>query len=47
VGRLIARVLNNAKSQQAIDEVRCGVAALTDKHPLYAWRRAPAPAMAG
>ena len=39
VGRLIARILNNAKSQGVIDEVRRGVAALTDKYPLYEWRR--------
>ena len=46
VGRLIAHVLNNAKSQSAIENVRRGVSALTEKHPLYEWRRAGAPAMA-
>ncbi|MBV9612739.1 MAG: serine hydroxymethyltransferase [Acidobacteriaceae bacterium] len=39
VGRLIARVLNDVKSQQAIGEARRGVAALTERFPLYAWKR--------
>ena len=38
VGRLIAHVLNNVKSEQAVREARTGVAALTDKFPLYAWK---------
>jgi glycine hydroxymethyltransferase len=42
VGRLIARVLNNTKSPDVIEEVRRGVAALTDEHPLYEWRRSSA-----
>jgi glycine hydroxymethyltransferase len=46
VGRLIARVLNNPKSQHVIENVRHGVAALTDKYPLYEWRRNRAPALA-
>ena len=39
VGRLIAHVLNNVKSEQSIAEVRRGVAALTEKFPLYAWKQ--------
>jgi glycine hydroxymethyltransferase len=46
VGRLIARVLNNTKSQDVIEEVRRGVTALTDKYPLYEWRRNRAAALA-
>ena len=38
VGRLIAQVLNDVKSPEALAKVREGVAALTKKHPLYAWR---------
>src|SRR5581483_3023350 len=47
VGRLIAKALNNVKAKEALEEVRHGVAALTEKHPLYAWRRVAAPAFAG
>ncbi|MBV9762200.1 MAG: serine hydroxymethyltransferase [Acidobacteriaceae bacterium] len=39
VGRLIAHVLNDVKSERAIAEARNGVKALTDKHPLYAWKQ--------
>jgi glycine hydroxymethyltransferase len=39
VGRLIAMVLNDVKSEQARAEARKGVAALTDKFPLYAWKQ--------
>lgn len=39
VGKLIAHVLNNVKSQTALAETRKGVAALTDKFPLYSWKR--------
>ncbi len=39
VGRLIARVLNDVKSETAIAEARKGVAALTNKFPLYAWKQ--------
>ncbi|MGA8027934.1 MAG: serine hydroxymethyltransferase [Bryobacteraceae bacterium] len=39
VGRLLAHVLNDVKSEQAIKETRRGVAALTDKFPLYAWKQ--------
>src|SRR5579884_4024704 len=46
-GRLIAQVLNNPKSQDVIEQVRRGVAALTEKYPLYEWRRTAAPAVAG
>ncbi len=38
-GRLIAQVLNDVKSESAIRETRKGVAALTDRLPLYAWKR--------
>jgi glycine hydroxymethyltransferase len=38
VGRLIAQVLNDVKSPETLEKVREGVAALTKKHPLYAWR---------
>ena len=39
VGRLIARVLSDVKSEQAIAEARRGVTALTEKFPLYDWKR--------
>jgi len=39
VGRLIAQVLNNMKSEQALMETRRGVGALTGRFPLYAWKR--------
>src|SRR5579875_3447508 len=39
VGRLIARVLNDVKSEQAIVDARRGVKALTDRFPLYAWKQ--------
>jgi glycine hydroxymethyltransferase len=39
VGRLIATVLNDVKSEQARAEARKGVAALTEKFPLYAWKQ--------
>jgi len=39
VGRLIAHVLNDVKSEQAMREARKGVAALTEKFPLYAWKQ--------
>jgi glycine hydroxymethyltransferase len=42
VGRLIATVLNDVKSDQARAEARRGVAALTEKFPLYAWKQAAA-----
>jgi len=38
VGRLIAYVVSNAKSEAAVLEARRAVAALTDRHPLYAWK---------
>jgi glycine hydroxymethyltransferase len=47
VGRLIAQVLNNPKSQEVVDDVRRRVALLTEKHPLYTWRRIETPALAG
>ncbi|MGH9582465.1 MAG: serine hydroxymethyltransferase, partial [Bryobacteraceae bacterium] len=40
VGRLIAGVLNEVKSEAAIAQARKGVEALTKRFPLYAWRRA-------
>lgn len=39
VGRLIATVLNDVKSEQARAEARRGVTALTEKFPLYAWKQ--------
>ena len=39
VGRLIATVLNNVKSEDAIRQVRKAVAGLTGRFPLYAWKR--------
>lgn len=38
VGRLIAQVLNDVKSEQVLAETRRGVAALTNQFPLYAWK---------
>jgi glycine hydroxymethyltransferase len=38
VGRLIASVLNDVKSEAAIAQARKGVEALTKRFPLYAWR---------
>ncbi len=38
VGRLIALVLNDVKSEQVRTEARKGVHALTEKFPLYAWK---------
>ncbi len=39
VGRLIAVVLNDVKSEQARAEARRGVAVLTERFPLYAWKQ--------
>jgi len=39
IGKLIAFVLNNVKSEETITEARKRVAALTDRFPLYAWRQ--------
>jgi len=39
VGRLIALVLNDVKSEQALTEARRGVRVLTEKFPLYAWKQ--------
>jgi len=39
VGRLIALVLDDVKSEQAMIEARRGVKALTEKFPLYAWKQ--------
>jgi glycine hydroxymethyltransferase len=39
VGKLIAQVLNDVKSEEAISEARKRVGALTDKFPLYAWKQ--------
>jgi glycine hydroxymethyltransferase len=38
VGRLIAYVTNNLKSEGAIAQARLGVGALTERFPLYAWK---------
>ncbi len=39
VGRLIASVLNDVKSEQVLAQARRGVAELTQKFPLYAWKQ--------
>jgi glycine hydroxymethyltransferase len=39
VGRLIAGVLNDVKSEQALAQARRGVAELTKRFPLYAWKQ--------
>jgi glycine hydroxymethyltransferase len=39
VGKLIALVVGNIKSEAAIAEARRRVAALTEKFPLYGWRQ--------
>jgi glycine hydroxymethyltransferase len=39
VGRLIADVITNAKSEEMIGRVRAQVGALTAKYPLYSWKR--------
>jgi glycine hydroxymethyltransferase len=39
VGKLIAHVLNNVKSEDAIAEARKRVGVLTDRFPLYAWKQ--------
>jgi glycine hydroxymethyltransferase len=39
VGRLIAMVLSDVKSEQALSEARRGVKALTENFPLYAWKQ--------
>jgi len=39
VGRLIALVLNDVKSEQTLSDARRGVKLLTEKFPLYAWKQ--------
>jgi glycine hydroxymethyltransferase len=39
VGRLISKVIHDVKSEQTIQDVRRGVAALTTAHPLYPWKQ--------
>ncbi|HEY1216979.1 MAG TPA: serine hydroxymethyltransferase [Bryobacteraceae bacterium] len=39
VGRLIAHVIDNVKSETAIADARKGVAVLTKRFPLYEWRQ--------
>ena len=39
VARLIAKVLEDVNNQAAIEDVRKHVAVLTERFPLYAWRR--------
>ena len=39
VARLIATVLEDVNNQAAIEDVRKHVAVLTERFPLYAWRR--------
>jgi glycine hydroxymethyltransferase len=45
IGRLIAHVLNDVKSERALAEVRRGVTALTEKYPLYSWKQETAAAV--
>lgn len=45
VGKLIAHVLNNLKSEDALVEARRRVAALTERFPLYAWKQTLATAV--
>ncbi len=46
VGSLIAHVLNNVQSADALAETRKRVAELTDQFPLYEWRREPVAVLA-
>jgi glycine hydroxymethyltransferase len=46
VGRLIAHVIYNVKSEAALAEARKGVRALTENFPLYAWKQPPPSALA-
>ena len=39
VGRLIASVLNDVKSEQTLAQARRGVGELTRRYPLYAWKQ--------
>ncbi|MFL6353799.1 MAG: serine hydroxymethyltransferase [Bryobacteraceae bacterium] len=39
VGKLIANVLSNVKSEEAIAEARKRVSTLTERFPLYAWKQ--------
>jgi len=39
VGRLVASVLNDVKSEQVLAQARRGVGELTSKFPLYAWKQ--------
>jgi glycine hydroxymethyltransferase len=43
VAGLIARVLNNIKSEKALEDTRKGVAELTSRFPLYAWKQQGVP----
>jgi len=45
VGKLISHVLNDVKSEKASAEARRGVAVLTEKFPLYAWKQQAAAAL--
>ena len=45
VAGLIAHVLNHVQSADALAEARKGVGELTDRFPLYEWRREPAAAL--
>jgi glycine hydroxymethyltransferase len=44
VGRLIAQVLNSPASPDVIKQTRKEVGALTEKFPLYSWKREVVPA---
>jgi glycine hydroxymethyltransferase len=46
VASLIAHVLNHVQSEEALAEARKGVGKLTERFPLYEWRREPVAALA-
>jgi glycine hydroxymethyltransferase len=45
VASLIAHVLNHVQSEDALAEARKGVGRLTERFPLYEWRREPVAAL--
>ena len=45
VGELIANVLSNVESEEVLSKTRKQIAALTEKFPLYEWRRERSPSL--
>ena len=45
VGELIANVLSNVESEEVLSKTRKQIAALTEKFPLYEWRREHSPSL--